>query len=71
MKSHQYIASVVRAYRTMIDEYPNDKEAAFAKAAEILQNDFARNKTEFLFQYLTLKSIHSTCIAGGLLVVYN
>ena len=49
MKSHQYIASVVRAYRTMIDEYPNDKEATFAKAAEILQNDFARNKTEFLF----------------------
>jgi putative protease len=49
MKSHQYIASVVRAYRTMIDEYPNDKEAAFEKAAAILQNDFARNKTEFLF----------------------
>lgn len=49
MKSHQYIASVVRAYRTMIDEYPNDRDAAFQKAAAILQNDFARNKTEFLF----------------------
>lgn len=49
MKSHQYIASVVRAYRTMIDEYPNDRDTAFQKAAAILQNDFARNKTEFLF----------------------
>lgn len=49
MKSHQYIASVVRAYRTMIDEYPNDRDAAFQKAAAILRNDFARDKTEFLF----------------------
>lgn len=64
MKSYQYIASVVRAYRTMIDEYPSDREAAFAKASEILKNDFARNKTEFLFMNRQNKNIITTTKSG-------
>lgn len=49
MKSYQYIATVVSAYRYMIDNYLDDREAAFAKASEMLKGDFARRKTEFLF----------------------
>lgn len=49
MKSYQYIATVVRAYRHMIDNYSADQEKALAEAQEILKNDFARPKTQYLF----------------------
>ncbi len=49
MKSYQYIATVVKAFRLMIDTYPADKETAYEKAKVILENDFARKKTEYLF----------------------
>ncbi|OHD36997.1 MAG: hypothetical protein A2015_10200 [Spirochaetes bacterium GWF1_31_7] len=49
MKSYQYIATVVKAFRLMIDTYPADRETAYEKAKAILENDFARKKTEYLF----------------------
>lgn len=49
MKSYQYISTVVKAYRLMIDEYKSDRESAFIRANEILKCDFARKKTDFLF----------------------
>ncbi len=50
MKSWQYIACVVKAYRYLLDNYSADQEAALIKAKEILVNDFARKKTSYFFE---------------------
>ena len=49
MKSSGYVATVVRAYRHMIDNFAVDREGSLKKALSILKNDFARTKTEFFF----------------------
>ncbi len=49
MKSYQYIAAVTKAYRYMIDNCFDDYERALEVSLEILKNDFARKKTEYLF----------------------
>lgn len=49
LRSAEYTATVVRAYRHVIDNYQSDSEAAIKKATSILQNDFARNKTTYYF----------------------
>lgn len=49
MKSSGYVATVVRGYRYLIDNYKNDREDAVAKALSILNGDFARSKTTYFF----------------------
>jgi U32 family peptidase len=49
MKNSFYVANIVRAYRNMIDNCMVDKETALRKSLEILQSDFARNKTKYFF----------------------
>jgi len=49
MKNASYVATIVKAYRNVIDNYQNDKEKAVRESFEILQNDFARNKTKYYF----------------------
>ncbi|MBU0927014.1 MAG: U32 family peptidase [Spirochaetes bacterium] len=49
MKSSEYVGSVVAAYRYMLDNWRFDRERASAKAASMLQGDFARHKTTFWF----------------------
>lgn len=49
MKTYQYTANVVKAYRHMIDNYSEDKDKALQEAKEILSNDFSRAKTQYLF----------------------
>jgi putative protease len=49
MKNSLYVGNIVKAYRYMIDNFQNDREAAFRKSREILQTDFAREKTKYFF----------------------
>ncbi|MBQ7612655.1 MAG: U32 family peptidase [Spirochaetaceae bacterium] len=49
MKSAEYVGTVVSAYRYMLDNYQNNRHDAFTNARRILENDFARKKTTFLF----------------------
>jgi len=49
MKSAEYVGAVVSAYRLMLDNYEKDGEKAMLKAKAILQSDFARRKTSFLY----------------------
>jgi len=49
MRSAEYVATVVSAYRYLIDNYINDKESAVKKAQDIISNDFARSKTSYYF----------------------
>jgi putative protease len=52
MKSAEYVGTVVRAYRRIIDQLDAGEaalERALAEAREILRGDFARGKTVFLF----------------------
>lgn len=49
MKSAEYVGTVVAAYRYMLDNWQTDRKAAFETARRILENDFARQKTDFLF----------------------
>ncbi|MCG8569554.1 MAG: U32 family peptidase [Spirochaetes bacterium] len=65
MKSAQYIAHVVKAYRYLIDHFQSDGEDAQAKAKEILKNDFARNKTHFLFDNDSSKKIINSSQSGA------
>lgn len=50
MKSAEYVGTVVSAYRHMLDHWQEDREKAYQKACQILENDFARDKTTFLFE---------------------
>ncbi len=50
MKSAEYVGAVVAAYRYMIDNWRHDRERAEAKAASLLQSDFARRKTLYWFR---------------------
>lgn len=50
MKSAGYVASVVKAYRYMIDNYSLDREDALRKSIEILHGDMARAKTTYFFK---------------------
>ena len=47
MRSYQYVSTVVKAYRYVIDNYKNDQKDAIKKGLEILENDFARAKTKY------------------------
>jgi putative protease len=51
MKSAEYVGTVVRAYRLVIDALAEEagSEDAIAKAEKILRGDFARSKTVFYF----------------------
>lgn len=49
MKSAEYVATVVGAYRYMLDNWRFDRERAALKAGEMLKEDFARRKTIFWF----------------------
>lgn len=49
MKSAEYVGTVVSAYRYMLDHWQEDRETAYETAKNILKNDFARDKTSFLF----------------------
>ena len=52
MKSAEYVGTVVSAYRLVLDSLESgtaEQEKALKKAGEILCNDFAREKTVFLF----------------------
>jgi putative protease len=52
MKSAEYVGTVVRAYRRVIDQLSAGEaalEKALGEAREILRGDFARSKTVFLF----------------------
>jgi putative protease len=52
MKSAEYVGTVVSAYRLVIDSLDggeDDRRRALEDARRILQNDFARPKTEFFF----------------------
>ena len=50
MKNEQYVASVVRAYRYVIDNFQNNKEESIKTAKEILAFDLARKKTKYYFR---------------------
>lgn len=60
MKSAEYVGTVVSAYRYMLDNWEEDREGAFETASRILQNDFARQKTTFLFDSATNKDLTQT-----------
>lgn len=64
MKSYQYIATVVKAFRYMIDNYQSDRESAYENAALILENDFGRKKTEYLFMDRNNEDIISSGRSG-------
>jgi putative protease len=52
MKSAEYVGAVVSAYRLVVDSIgsgADEQRRALDDARRILQNDFARPKTEFLF----------------------
>lgn len=49
LKSAEYVAAVVAAYRHMLDTWQIDPERALVKAQALLQSDFARRKTTFNF----------------------
>ncbi|MDR2842612.1 MAG: U32 family peptidase, partial [Spirochaetaceae bacterium] len=49
MKSAEYVGTVVRAYRKVIDSLGGDTETAISAAIEILKTDYARGKTLFHF----------------------
>lgn len=53
MKSAEYVGTVVSAYRYMLDHWEENRQAAYEHAAKILENDFARKKTSFLFEGVT------------------
>ncbi|MBN2547038.1 MAG: U32 family peptidase [Spirochaetes bacterium] len=50
MRSANYVAQTVKAYRYVIDNYRNEGEDAINKGISILNDDMARNKTTYLFQ---------------------
>lgn len=60
MKSAEYVGTVVAAYRCMLDNWQADRRAAFETARRILENDFARQKTTFLFDNATNASLDKT-----------
>lgn len=47
MKSAEYVGTVVRAYRHLLDNLDGDREKALAESRAILAMDFARPKTRF------------------------
>jgi len=49
MKSASYVATIVRGYRYLIDNYRENKNDAIEKAKKILESDFAREKTNYFF----------------------
>ncbi|MDR3123555.1 MAG: U32 family peptidase [Treponema sp.] len=49
MKSAEYVAAVVGAYRRVIDGLPGNREKSLAEGLAMLRNDFARVKTLFYF----------------------
>lgn len=49
MKSAEYVATVTKAYRYVIDNYKNDKPGSIETAKRILSSDFARDKTTYFF----------------------
>ena len=51
MKSAEYVASVVAAYRYVIDHYKEDKKGALATGKRILSSDFARSKTSYWYGF--------------------
>lgn len=60
MKSAEYVGTVVSAYRYMLDHWQEDREAAYKTAVRILENDFARDKTDFLFDDADNASLDKT-----------
>ena len=53
MKSAEYTAAVVRAYRVVLDSLDKDEEArrdAMQKASTLLKSDLARTKTQYRFE---------------------
>jgi len=50
MRSANYVAQTVKAYRYVIDNYKNEGEKAIIYGLTILNNDMARKKTTYLFQ---------------------
>ncbi len=50
MRSANYVAQTVKAYRYVIDNYVSEGEGAIKKGISMLNNDMARNKTIYLFQ---------------------
>lgn len=76
MRSAEYVGSVVRAYRYLIDNYQNDREGSIKKSKEILEADFARKKTEYYYskkevtnEFLDLKSSGTGIYLGDILEV--
>lgn len=53
MKSAEYVAAVVAAYRFVIDNWRQDKRGALAEAKRILAGDFARAKSEYWWGFGT------------------
>ena len=49
MRSAEYVATVVKAYRYVIDNYSKKREEAIKEGVLILKNDFARDKTKYFF----------------------
>jgi putative protease len=49
LRSTGYIATVVGAYRYLLDNYRDDRERAIARAKEMLTHDFGRRKTAYHF----------------------
>jgi len=65
MKSAEYVATTVRAYRHVIDNWERDEEGAIAKAKEILSLDFSRQKTHYHLFSPSLEDVLNPKQAGG------
>ena len=51
MKSAEYVGSVVSAYRYVLDHWQEDKKGSIATAKRMLSTDFARQKTNFWYDF--------------------
>jgi putative protease len=49
MKSAEYVGSVTRAYRYVMDHWQEDKKGAIATGKRMLSTDFARAKTQYWY----------------------
>ena len=66
MRGADYVATVVKAYRYVIDNYNKlDKKEVINRGISILKNDFARNKTRYYFIDKKIDDLLNTDNAGG------
>ena len=65
MKSAEYVGTVTKAYRYVLDHWQEDKKAAIATAKRILATDFARKKTSYWYTSTSAENILDPKQAGG------